>query len=49
MPDNKKQNAIELIFARFGDLHEYSLEDLLSKSTNELIEISSRDSNESHR
>lgn len=49
MKVEEKDNLIRTIIARFGDLHEYSLEELTSKSVSELSEIASRDSVDLHR
>lgn len=44
-----KYNLIKIIIARFGDLHEYSFEELMNKSIDELNEIASRDSLDLYR
>lgn len=44
-----KEDLIEIIITRFGDLHEYSFEELMNKSIYELNEIASRDSLDLYR
>ena len=49
MGKKTKYDLIEIIIARFGDLHEYSFEELMNKSIYELNEIASRDSLDLYR
>lgn len=44
-----KDDLIRTILSRFGDLHEFSFEDLVDKSVDELKEIAYSDSDEPHR
>jgi len=45
----EKDDIINLIIARFGDLHEFSSEELANKSVDELRAIAHRDSVDQHR
>lgn len=49
MRKKTKYDLIKVIIARFGDLHEYSFEELMNKSIDELNEIASRDSLDLYR
>lgn len=49
MDIEEKDDLIRTIVARFGDLHEFSFEELVDKSVDELKEIAYKDSDEPHR
>lgn len=49
MNSQVRYELIEIIEARFGDLHEFTLEELEDMPLSKLREIASRDSRDMHR
>ena len=49
MNNQIRYELIEIIEARFGDLHEFTLEELEDMPLSKLREIASRDSEDRHR